>query len=183
VSDTAHLVTAEELEKFPDDDYRYELVQGRVIRMSPTGAVHGWLVMHFGSALTQHVQATGSGLVFTELGFRLSSSPDTVRAPDLAFIRGERLPETGLPPGFWPGPPDLAIEVLSPDDRPADIRAKVAEYLAYGVPLVVVIDPDERMVITHRSSALSATLGTADILDLNDVVLGFRCKVQDIFAR
>ena len=181
MSDTTHLVTAEELAKFPDDDYRYELVQGRVIRMSPTGVLHGWLVMHFGSALTQHVQSTGVGLVLTEVGFRLSSSPDTVRAPDLAFIR-ERLPEASFPRGFWQGPPDLAVEVLSPDDRPADIRAKVAEYLTHGVPLVLVIDPDERMVTTHRSSAPPVTLGPADLLDLDDVVPGFRCKVLNIFA-
>jgi Uma2 family endonuclease len=182
MSDTTHFVTAEELERFPDDDYRYELVEGRVIRMSPTGAVHGWLVMHFGSELTQHVKSTGSGLVFTELGCRLSSSPDTVRAPDLAFIRRERLPEAALPRGFWKGPPDLAVEVLSPDDRPSDVRTKVAEFLTHGVPLVVVIDPDERTVTAHRPSAQPIMLGTADLLDLDDVVQGFRCKVQNIFG-
>jgi Uma2 family endonuclease len=180
--DTSHFVTAEELERFPDDDYRYELVDGRVVRMSPTGAVHGWLVMHFGAQLAQHVKSTGSGFVFTELGFRLSSSPDTVRAPDLSFIRRERLPDEGLPRGFWQGPPDLAVEVLSPDDRPSDIRAKVAEYLKHHVPLVVVIDPDERRVTAHRRSSPPNTLGIAQILDLDDVVRGFRCRVQDIFG-
>ncbi len=182
MSDTTHLVTAEELEKFPDDDYRYELVEGRVIRMSPTGTVHGWLVMNLGSKLTQYTNARRLGLVLTEVGFRLSSSPDTVRAPDLSLIRRERLPEGALPRGFWHGPPDLAVEVLSPDDRPSDIRTKVAEYLTYGVPLVVVIDPDDRSVITHRPSAPPITLGAADVLDLDEVVQGFRCPVQDIFS-
>ena len=181
MSDTTHLVTADELEKLPDDDHRYELVEGRVIRMSPTGAVHGWLVMHFGARLTKHVQSTGIGLVFTELGFRLSSSPDTVRAPDLAFIRRERLADAALPRGFWQGPPDLAVEVLSPDDRPSDVRTKVAEYLAHGVPLVVVIDPDARTVTTHRRSVPPLTLGTADLLDLDDVVPGFGCRIREIF--
>ena len=182
MSDTTHLVTAEELEKFPDDDYRYELVEGRVIRMSPTGTLHGWLVMRFGAELTQHVNARRLGLVVTEVGFRLASSPDTVRAPDLAFIRRERVPEGALSRGFWLGPPDLAVEVLSPDDRPSDIRTKVAEYLTYGVPLVVVIDPDDRSVITHRPSAPPVTLGAADFLDLDEVLQGFRCRVLDIFV-
>jgi Uma2 family endonuclease len=181
MSDTTHLVTAEELEKFPDDDFRYELVEGRVIRVSPTGAIHGWLVLHFASLLIQHVDARRLGFVLTEVGFRLSSSPDTVRAPDLAFIRRERLPEGGLPRGFWKGPPDLAVEVLSPDDGPSDIHAKVADYLERGVPLVVIIDPDEHVVIVHRRSAPPITLGTADLLDLDDVVQGFRCNVRDIF--
>ncbi len=180
MSDTTHLVTAEELEKFPDDDYRYELVEGRVIRMSPTGAVHGHVVMRLGARLIGHVDTHRLGFVLTEVGFRLSSSPDTVRAPDLAFIRRERLPQGTLPRGFWTGPPDLAVEVLSPDDRPSDVHAKISDYLTHGVPLVVVIDPDERSVIAHRPSAPPITLGVADFLDLDDVVQGFRCAVQDI---
>lgn len=182
MSDTTHLVTAEELEKFPDDDYRYELVAGRVIRMSPTGTVHGWLVLNVASHLTQHVNARRLGFVVTEVGFRLASSPDTVRAPDLAFIRRERLPEAGLPRGFWKGPPDLAVEVISPDDRPTDVHTKVAEYLQHGVPLVVVIDPDDRTVTVHRRSASPVTLGADDLLDLDDVVNGFRLHVHDIFG-
>ncbi len=182
MSDTTHLVTAEELEKFPDDDYRYELVEGRVIRMSPTGTLHGWLVMRFGAELTQHVNARRLGLVVTEVGFRLASSPDTVRAPDLAFIRRERVPDGTLPRGFWHGPPDLAAEVLSPDDRPSDVHDKVTEYLTHGVSLVVVIDPDERTVTTHRAFGPPITLGAADLLDLDEVVQGFRCRVLDIFV-
>jgi Uma2 family endonuclease len=182
MSDTARLVTAAELEKFPDDDYKYELVQGRVVRMSPTGTVHGWLVMRFGARLIGHVDARGLGLVLTEVGFRLSSSPDTVRAPDVSFIRRDRLQESALPRGFWQGPPDLAVEVLSPDDRPSEMRTKVADYLAHGVPVVVVIDPDARTATAHRPAAAPVTLGSPDMLDLDDVVPGFRCKVQDIFA-
>jgi Uma2 family endonuclease len=115
-------------------------------------------------------------------GFRVSSAPDTVRAPDLSYIRRERLPGAGLPRGFWKGPPDLAVEVLSPDDRPSDVRATVAEYLKRDVRLVVVIDPDKRTVTTHRPSAPPVTLGAVDLLDLDDVVPGFRRTVQDIFT-
>lgn len=178
----SRLVTAEELERFPDDDHRYELVEGRVIRMSPVGLVHGRLVMRLGSPLTRYVDSHGLGLVCTEVGFHLSSRPDTVRAPDLAFIRRERLPKTGLPRGFWQGPPDLAVEVLSQEDRPCDVGAKVTEYLTHGVPLVVVVDPDERTITTWRAAAAPVTIGSGDTLDLSDAIPGFRCDVGDIFG-
>ena len=89
--------------------------------------------MRLGARLIGHVDTHRLGFVLTEVGFRLSSSPDTVRAPILSFIRRERLPEGTLPRGFWtdPGSP---VEVLSPDDRPSDIRTKVSEYLTHGVP-------------------------------------------------
>src|SRR6478672_9366656 len=112
----ARLVTAEELEKFPDDDYRYELVEGRVVRMSPVGYRHGRIVVRIAVLLSGHVERHQLGVVLTDVGFKLASNPDTVRGTDLAFIRQARLPAQDLP-GFWEGPPDLVIEVLSPDDR------------------------------------------------------------------
>jgi Uma2 family endonuclease len=183
MSGTTRLVTAEEFERFPEDDYRYELVDGRVVRMSPTGVLHGWLVTQLSSLLIEHLRSNSTGLVLTEVGFRLSSSPDTVRAPDLSFIRRERLKGPSLPRGFWHGPPDVAVEVLSPDDRPADVSVKVAEYLTRSVSIVVVIDPDELTVTVHRQSNPPAILRGADILDLNPVIPGFRCSVRDIFGR
>jgi len=177
----ARLVTAEELEKFPDDDYRYELVEGRVIRMSPVGFEHGRIVVQFGALLASHVQKLSLGAVVTEVGFKLASNPDTVRGPDLAFIQGSKIPSHKLR-GFWHGPPDLVIEVLSPDDRTSEVRAKVEEYLASGVTAVVVIDPDDRAVSVHRPSARTLTLSAADdVLDLDDVVSGFRCSLREIF--
>jgi Uma2 family endonuclease len=181
MSDTARLVTAEELEKFPDDDYRYELVEGRIIRMSPVGFLHGGVTAGLLAMLVQHAKAHNLGLVATEVGFKLATNPDTVRAPDISFVRRERLPATGLPKGFWHGPPDLAVETLSPDDRPSEIRAKVEEYLTYGVTLVLVIDPDARTVAAHRRLAAPVMLTEDDELDLNDVVPGFNCRVREIF--
>jgi Uma2 family endonuclease len=96
MSEPARLVTAEELEKFPDDDFRYELVEGRVLRMTPVGYVHGRIVMRFGSLLEQHVRSQRLGVVLTEVGVKLKSVPDTVRAPDLAFIRRERIPASAV---------------------------------------------------------------------------------------
>ena len=110
--ESARLVTAEELEKFPDDDYRYELVEGRVLRMSPVGWQHGRIVIHLATLLNRHVEDRNLGVVVTEVGFKLASNPDTVRGPDLAFVRQERIPAVDLR-GFWQGPPDLVVEVLS----------------------------------------------------------------------
>jgi Uma2 family endonuclease len=180
MSEATRLVTAEELEKFPDDDYRYELVAGRLIRMSPVGFQHGTTVIRLGALLMRHAQERGLGAVMTEVGFKLASNPDTVRAPDVAFIRRDRMP-TPEPRGFWNGPPDLAIEVLSPDDRPDDVREKLAEYLTHGVPVVVVVDPDARHVTVFRPSGPELALAADDVLDLNDVVPGFRCRVRELF--
>lgn len=180
MAETARLVTAEELERYPQHDYRYELVEGRVVRMSPVGYVHGRVVLQFGALLQQHVRAAGIGVALTEVGFKLRSDPDTVRAPDIAFIRRERLPPVD-PKGFWHGAPDLAIEVLSPDDRPSDVQAKTREYLSRGVEVVVVIDPDARTATVFTDAAPSVICGVDDDLDLDDVVPGFRCRVREIF--
>jgi Uma2 family endonuclease len=177
----ARLVTAEELERFPSDDRRYELVKGRVVRMSPVGSRHGGVTIGLAFLLVQHVRAHALGAVVTEVGFVLATKPDTVRAPDLAFIRRGRIPATGLPRGFWKGSPDLAVEVLSPDDTPSEVRTKVDEYLRYGVPLVLTVDPDEKTVAVFRANAAPATLGMDQQLDLSDVVPGFRCDVREIF--
>ena len=178
--ETIRLVTAGELERFPDDDYRYELVEGRVVRMSPVGYPHGRVVARLLVLLDQHARPQNLGEAMTEVGFTLRTEPDTVRAPDVAFIRRDRIP-AAKPRGFWKGTPDLAAEVLSPDDRPAEIRAKVEEYLRFGVSLVLVIDADEETVTVHRQSVPPSVLTSEAILDLGDVVSGFRCAVREIF--
>jgi Uma2 family endonuclease len=177
----ARLVTAEELESFPSDDNRYELVKGRVVRMSPVGSRHGGVTIGLAFLLVQHVRANNLGAVVTEVGFVLATKPDTVRAPDLAFIHQARIPATGLPRGFWKGPPDLAVEVLSPEDTLSQVRAKVDEYLHYGVPLVLTVDPEARTVTVFHPTEVPVTVGRDEELDIGDVVPGFRCAVRDIF--
>src|SRR5262245_41593065 len=108
MSDAVRLVTAEELEQLHEADYRYALVQGRVIRMSPVGYQHGKIVTQMVFLLRDHLRGTAGGAVLTEVGFTLTTNPDTVRAPDVAFIRAERTPAKD-PKGFWKGAPDLAI--------------------------------------------------------------------------
>ena len=137
MSNTTRLVTADELERMPEDDYRYELVRGRLIRMSPVAPRHGDVTAAILAALWQHVRSKALGRVWTEVGFRPAGNPDTVRAPDVAFVRHDRLPAKDSR-GFFRGAPDLAIEVLSPDDTPAAVSEKVADYAAAGTPVVVV---------------------------------------------
>lgn len=174
------LVTAEELEHLPDDDYRYELVRGRLIRMSPVGFRHGAVVGNVLTLLQQHAKPGRLGTVAPEVGFVLTRHPDTVRAPDVAFVRRDREPARDHR-GFFKGAPDLAVEVLSPDDRPSEIREKVEEYLAYGTRLVLVVDPDEEAVSIYRQQAAPIALRVEDTLDLDEVLPGFRCHVREMF--
>jgi Uma2 family endonuclease len=177
-----HLVTADELAHLPDDDFRYELVEGRVVRMSPPGIRHGAIAVAICRVLDQHVTTHKLGIVVAESGFKLADKPDTVRGPDVAFVRRERIPNTGLPSGFWDGPPDLAVEILSPDDRQSDVRQKVEEYMGHGVSLVWVVDPERRTVTVHSSvTSPPRTVTEHQIIDGADVLQGFSCKVALIF--
>lgn len=181
MSNAPRLVTAEELERLPGDDNRYELIRGRVVCMTPTGFRHGRIVMRLSTAIDAHIrQRAIQAFVVADVGFKLESDPDTVRAPDIAVIGWERLP-VPEPKGFPSGPPDLAVEVLSLDDRARDVQEKVDEYLARGVRLVVVIDPDERAARVFRPSSAPVTLAGDDVLDLDPAVPAFRCTLREIF--
>jgi Uma2 family endonuclease len=176
------VVTAAELERFPSDDNRYELVEGRLAPMSPVTLRHGRVVVRMISMLDAHIRSRRLGIVVTEAGFVLATDPDTVRAPDVAFVAADRVPEQDAR-GFFHGPPDLAVEVLSPDDRPADVAGRVRDYLKYGTPAVLVLDPDRHRASVHRRLAPPVAAAAADdAIDLDDVVPGFRCTVGDAFS-
>jgi Uma2 family endonuclease len=183
MSKNTQLVTAEELARLPDDGYRYELVEGRLVRMSPVNFDHGRTVLQIGFLLSSHLKQHPVGVVGAEIGFKLAANPDTVRGPDIAFVRNERVPSSAGRRGFVQGPPDIAIEVLSPDDRPSEVDAKTEEYLAKGVLLVVVVDPRRQIAIVSRPGADKVILESAtDVVDLSDVVSGFRCQLREFFS-
>ena len=183
MSTTTQLMTADELLKLPRGRHRYELVKGELITMSPAGHEHGAVIMNLAAPLAMHVKTNKLGTVFgAETGFKLTSHPDTVLAPDIAFIRRERVEQTGLSKGFGTGSPDLAVEVLSPGDREAKLKAKVAEWLANGALAVWVVSPKLRNVTVYRSLTDVTILAEHDELDGQDVVPGFRCRVADIFS-
>jgi Uma2 family endonuclease len=111
----------------------------------------------------------------------LTRDPDTVRGPDVAYVRAERIPETGVPVAFWELAPDLAVEVVSPDARAADVRDKVREYLAAGTLLVWVVYPRSREIIAHTPDGMARTYAVADTLTHPDLLPGFACRVAEIF--
>ncbi|MGE5194159.1 MAG: Uma2 family endonuclease [Deltaproteobacteria bacterium] len=114
MSTDAEPMTAEELPKMPRGRAPYEPIRGTLITMSPSGSEHGVVTMRLSSRVDQFVSSRNLGLVFgAETGFRLERNPDTVRAPDLAFVAQVNVPPGGIPRGYWPGPPDLAVEVIS----------------------------------------------------------------------
>lgn len=174
-------VTAEELARMPDDQHRHELVRGRLIEMNPPGFQHGAIAVSLASLLASHVRSSDLGRVVGEAGFKLAGDPDTVRGPDVAFVRRERLESSLGPEGFFHGAPDLAVEIASPGETASELRQKIREYLQAGARLVWVLQPDTRSVIVHRPGASPAPLGPDDVLDGEDVVSGFRCRVGDLF--
>jgi Uma2 family endonuclease len=180
MSGTERLVTAEEFERMPSSE-RYELVEGRLVPMSPVNFDHGRIVLQLAYVLKTHLKNQPAGVAVIETGFTLATDPDTVRGPDVAFVRQDRVPTPGTR-GFPKIAPDAVFEVLSPDDRPGEFRKKIVEYIRRGVHLVVVIDPDDKTVVIHRPGSQPVTLREgSDVLDMADVIAGFSCRVSDIF--
>lgn len=176
-------MTAEELLRYRHEPYRQELVAGRLHEMEPPGAEHGMVAMRISASLMSHVQAADLGIVFaSEVGFHLAQDPDTVRAPDVAFVARERVEDTGIPRGYWPGPPDVAIEVVSPNDRRSAVEGKALDWLAAGTRAVVVADPLLRTTTVYRTRDDIRVLTTDESLDLDDVVAGWVASVGDFFA-
>lgn len=146
----------------------------------PAGYLHGAVAARLGKLLSNHVDDRGLGLVLAaETGFKLASDPDTVRAPDVAFIRKERLPNPP-PSGYAELAPDLVVEVLSPDDRPGAVLAKVADWLEAGTRLVWVVDPERRCGRAYRADGSESLLTADQALDGEDVVPGFVCRLDCI---
>jgi Uma2 family endonuclease len=171
--------TEADLRAMPHDGYRYELVDGEIRRMSPAGWRHGGVCFALGGRLREFVKARKLGHVAgSDTGVRL---PDgNVRAPDVCFVATGRFEGDKGPVGFSPIVPDLAVEVLSPDDRPRAILDKVGEYLEAGVRLVWVIDPESRTATRYRSLNDVRVLSVDDDLEGEDVVPGFRCPLAEI---
>lgn len=161
---------------------RCELVRGELIMMSPAGFEHGRLSARLAHRLTEVVEKAKLGLVLTsEPGFLLIRKPDTVRSPDVAFVRSDRVP--GVPTmGYFEGAPDLAVEVLSPNDLASEVLEKVQEWLAAGCRAVWVVDPRKKLVTVHRPDRSTALLREADMLSGEEVVPGFAVSVAEIFA-
>jgi Uma2 family endonuclease len=176
-------LTLKEFENLPGDGYwRHELVRGMLVREPPPNDEHGWLSVRLGRFLDEFVESRGTGIVVSETGFVLWSDPPTVRGPDLSFVVKERVP--GFPArAYIHGAPDLAVEILSPANRAAQIREKVRDYMESGARLVWVVDPYSRSVTVHRPGAETRALHAGDELDGADVLPGFRLHLARLFSR
>ncbi|HEV3456069.1 MAG TPA: Uma2 family endonuclease [Thermoanaerobaculia bacterium] len=181
--------TAGELAAVPNPDLPHELWHGVLRLVMPASAAHGWAVSRLTVMLGQFVYAHDLGELFSEsTGFLLERGPDTLLCPDVAFVAKERLPAGALGSPFLEIAPDLAVEVLSAGDRPAAVRAKVAEYLRLGVRCVWVVDPAARRMQLHARDAdpgnriATSELREGDVLDGREILPGFRQPLAELFS-
>ena len=181
MSATVKPMTAEDLLRMPDDGFCYELVRGELRKMTPAGQRHGRIAAIITGSLIQHVSANKLGVVYAaETGFQLD--PNHVRAPDVAFVRRERAEGVGDVEGFWPGAPDLAVEVLSPGDTYGEVEEKVMDWLEAGTPIVIVVNPRKRAVTVYRSLTAIVILTENEMIESQDIVPGWSLKVSALFA-
>jgi Uma2 family endonuclease len=177
------LVTIEEFEKYPEpaDGSKQELVRGKVITMPPPKARHGIICQYIAMMLGKFVYSAKLGWVATnDTGVIIERDPDTLRGADVAFWSIEREPV--MPEGYFESVPDIAVEVLSPDDRKKAVREKLQDYVSSGVKLVWVVDPEIRIVTVYAGSMRGTELDENETITGGDVLPGFSCKVADFFG-
>lgn len=164
-------------------DKIFELSEGVIVEVSRPGALHGETAVRIASKMFTFVEAHNLGYVTTESGYILGKAPDgrdTVRGPDVAFVSIESAPD-GLPHGYVPFAPDLAVEVVSPNDLANTIERKVRDLLNGGSRLVWVFYTDTRSVVERRPGGKSAVYDEGDTLDGQDVLPGFKLPVASVF--
>lgn len=187
---SAALMTAEELLAYSAPNQRVELVRGRLLVCEPSGSRHGEIEAGVVGALRLYLtrdrdargaERTRGRLVCGDAGFWLSHDPDTVRAPDAAYISRERY-DGSLPDGYAEFAPDLAVEVRSPSDRPGAVLAKIGDWLEAGARVVWVIDPRTRQVAIYRDDGAHDLLGGDDVLREELLLPGFVLPLVELFA-
>jgi Uma2 family endonuclease len=171
--------TVDDLRHVPKDGRVYELVNGTIV-VTPAGMRHSAVSARITTLLGSFVLSRGGGEVYTEgVGIQLPSG--NVRCPDVCFVRTEKLPEGRSPVDFGRLIPDLVVEVLSPGDSAPATAPKLAEYLACGVPVVWVADPERRAITVHRPGQNAVEYGADAVLTAEPVLPGFSCRVSDCF--
>jgi Uma2 family endonuclease len=181
VPSSSELLTAEDLFSLPRTFSRPELINGRLVEVPPSGGLHGLAHSAVGAVLVLYTEQTGQGAVFGRLGFVFSRNPDTVRAPDVSFISSEQLRERPIRDGYYEGYPDLAVEVISPNDRMRDVEEKVQQYFDAGTRLVWLVRPEARVVMVRYPDGRGQMLRESEVLSGEDVLPGFEVKLTELF--
>ena len=178
------LLTADEFYLFCcENDGRYELVKGEVIELSPVNYMHGMSSGRIYHYMFSYLLENPIGDLFIDTGYLLEQDPDTVRGPDVAFLTRERLAGRDInAPGFQPGPPDIAIEVISPSNRPGEMRRKLREYFDSGAQRVWYVYPDSRSVAVHFPDGSVRHYAESDTLEDPELLPGFALPVRAIFT-
>jgi len=179
----ARRLTAEEYALLPEDGEQHELQAGTLIAEPQPFPRHAQIQARLARILVDFVEPRALGVVLTQGGFLLSRHPDTVRAPDVAFVRRDRFDADEAERSFFRGAPDLAIEILSPTNRPGETHAKVADYLAAGSKLVWVIDPAHEVVSVYRSLLAPRCIGADGVIQGDDVLPGLSISVATLLER
>lgn len=176
-------ITAEEYAKMPDTGRPTELVRGRIVEINQPIPQHGYVCGNVSRILGNFVHDNNLGRIFTnDTGVITTRDPDTVRGPDVWYLSYQKLPKGPLPKRYLDIVPDLAIEVLSPDDRWSKVFKKVSEYLELGVPVVCVLDPDHRTAeLFYPDDPGRRTLSADDELTFPEVLPGFSVCVEELF--
>lgn len=175
-------MTAQELLGLSIEGKKHELIDGIVVEMEPSGAEHGLVTLTIAARLKAHIDAEGLGVGFVETGFLLGSDPDWVMAPDVGFVGKPRFEEVGPTRTYWPGPPDLAVEVVSPNDRWTEVEHKTLRWLDAGARAVLVVDPPLRTATVFRPANGIARHGIGDCVELGDVVPGWTPLLDDLLG-
>lgn len=174
------VITGAELEKMSNLG-PCELVEGRIVPMSPTSYTHGEVELNFGSELRTFVRAHNLGKVQVgEVGLYTQRNPDTIRSADVLFISNERFSQQKSP-GFLEVAPDLIVEVLSPSNSWSEITQKLREYFAIGVRLVWIADPETRSIFAYRALTDMREFTENDNLPGDEVLPGFSVAVAQLF--
>ncbi len=174
--------TADKLASMPDDGNRYELIRGELRMMSPADGRHGRVAVRINKILAIHVDDNLLGATFAaETGFKITVDPDTVRAPDAAFVTQDKIDQLEDDTGYLPFAPDLAVEVVSPNDSFASVENKAFSWLHAGTELVLIVEPESKTIHSYRSKTSISVNGVGDEIDASDVVPGWVFKVADAF--
>lgn len=176
------LYTVEEFWEHYGEGARYELFRGELVQMTPTSDEHAELLLILGSYISPFVRQHKLGKAYGgDIGFRIRPDEATVLAPDIAFLKQDALPPGGRTRKFLTGPPTLAVEIVSPHDRPDDVQQKARAYLEAGTELVWVVYPEARQIMVYRSLDKVRVLTLESSLEGEDVLPGFSVPVREIF--